>query len=140
MPVGQLTINSKDAFKTWGISLSDTSLSALMTPPPNKEYIENESRLEHGKRILNVNPKVADRQVTLFFNLLASSEMEFFTLYDKFCKDVLQTGDLEIITSFQSDVKYRMKYVSCNQFTQFMRGMAKFSLKLIEPDPTNRSV
>lgn len=140
MPVGQLTINGKDAFTTWGISLSNTALSALMTPVPNKDYVENESRLEHGKRILNVNPKMSDRTVTIFFNLIASDEVDFFRKYGKFCTDVLQTGEVEIKTSFQPTVVYRMKYISCNQFTQFMRGIAKFSLKLVEPNPDNRAV
>lgn len=49
MPQEELFINGKDAYTTWGISMDDTALSALMTPAPNKEFIENKSRMEHGK-------------------------------------------------------------------------------------------
>ena len=34
---------------------------------------------------------------------------------------------------------YKTIYLSCNQFTQFMRGIASFSLKLNEPNPKDRS-
>ena len=40
MPQEELFINGKDAYTTWGISMDDTALSALMTPAPNKEFIE----------------------------------------------------------------------------------------------------
>lgn len=45
MPQEELFINGKDAYTTWGISMDDTALSALMTPAPNKEFIENKSRM-----------------------------------------------------------------------------------------------
>jgi hypothetical protein len=48
---GEFYINDKDAYTTWGISMDTSSLSALMTPPPMKEFIENKSRLENGKRV-----------------------------------------------------------------------------------------
>ena len=73
---GQLYINGKDAYLTWGIFLDETALSTLMTPAPNKEFISN--------------------------------------------------------------VWYRCIYLSCTQFSQFIREMAKFSLKLNEPDPSDR--
>ena len=46
----ELRINGKDAYTTWGISMDNNALSELMTPSSNKTFIENESRLEHGKR------------------------------------------------------------------------------------------
>ena len=39
----ELFINGKDAYVEWGISMDNTSLSALMTPAPNKAFIESES-------------------------------------------------------------------------------------------------
>ena len=47
----ELRINGKDAYTTWGISMDNNALSELMTPSSNKTFIENESRLEHGKRV-----------------------------------------------------------------------------------------
>ena len=42
--IGWCTIYGKDAFGSWGIVLDSTALSALMTPAPNKDFIENKSR------------------------------------------------------------------------------------------------
>ena len=41
----KLIINGENADEKWGISLGESSLSELMTPPANKAFIENESRL-----------------------------------------------------------------------------------------------
>lgn len=139
MPAGELHINGQDAYTRWGISFDQTALSTLMTPSPNKAYIENKSRLEDGKRVIVHNPKVDERSVTLTFNLTAKSEDEFFTRYNSFCEE-LKKGYMEIETKYQENVIYRMVYESCTQFSQLIREIAKFSLKLTEPDPTNRGI
>ncbi len=151
MPKGQLTINKQDAYETWGISMDSSALSALMTPAAIKSLIENDSRLEHGKSMLTsytktnaddsteeVNMvKIDSRDVTLSFNLTARTEAEFFTRYWSFCKE-LEKGTLDISTSFLPDVVFHMIYQSCSQFSEFMRGIGKFTLKLTEPNPKNR--
>ncbi|WP_289059947.1 hypothetical protein [uncultured Bacteroides sp.] len=134
----KLIINGENADEKWGISLGESSLSELMTPPANKAFIENESRLQHGKQILVANPKVEARNLTLQLNLTAATKSAFFDKYNLFCKEVLATGVLNIETGYQEGVVYKMIYVSCSQFSQFMQGIAKFSLKLIEPDPSDR--
>ena len=139
MPKGELFINNKDSYDSWGISMDTSSLSALMTPAPNKEFIENKSRLEHGKRIITANPKMDERNLTLTIHLTAKDEDDFFEKYNNFCKE-LATGILNIKTKYQPNIMYRTVYLSCNQFTQFMRGIAKFSLRLVEPNPQNRSI
>lgn len=137
MPAGELKINGTDAYTEWGISFDQTALSTLMTPPSNKAYIETKSRLEHGKKVIVHNPKMDERNVTLTFNLTAKNEEEFFDRYNRFC-EVLKLGIIEIETQYQKDVVYRMVYDSCTQFSQLLRGIAKFSLKLIEPNPNER--
>ena len=136
---GDLYINGKDAYAEWGLSLDTTGLSALMTPAPNKEMAQNKSRLQNGKRVLVQTVKVDERTVNLMLNLTAKNEGEFFSRYEAFCRE-LAKGELEIRTRYQAGIVYRMVYVSCQQFTQFMRGIAKFSLRLNEPDPTDRNV
>ena len=134
----KLIINGENADEKWGISLGESSLSELMTPPANKAFIENESRLQHGKQILVANPKVEARNLTLQLNLTAATKSAFFDKYNLFCKEVLATGVLNIETGYQEEVVYKTIYVSCSQFSQFMQGIAKFSLKLIEPNPSDR--
>ena len=139
MPKGELFINNKDSYDNWGISMDTSSLSALMTPAPNKEFIENKSRLEHGKRVIAASPKVDERNLTLTIKLTAKDENEFFEKYDSFCQE-LATGVLNIRSKYQPDIVYRTIYLSCNQFTQFMRGIAHFSLKIVEPNPMDRNI
>jgi hypothetical protein len=141
MPKGELFINNRDAYSVWGISMDSSSLSALMTPAPNKEFIENKSRLKNGKQVITTNPKVDERNITLTFNMTAKDETEFFERYNSFCQE-LATGILNIKTKYQPDIVYRTIYLSCSQFTQFMRGIGRFSLKLVEYNPSteNRTI
>lgn len=137
--IGELFINGKDAYTTWGISMDDTSLSALMTPAPNKELIENKSRLEHGKRVITSNSKMDERTLTLQINLVAPTSDVFFARYQNFCAE-LATGVLNIKTKHQPNVVYKTTYQSCSQFSQFMQGIGKFTLKLNEYNPSNRTL
>lgn len=134
-----LIINGKDARQEWGISLSDGALSALMTPAPNKAYITSRSRQEHGSVVINANPKVDERSLSLPIHLTAPTKELFFERYERFCNEVLATGVVDIVTKFQPNITYKCIYESCSQFSQFEQGIGKFILKLIEPDPTNRS-
>ncbi len=135
---GQLYINGKDAYLTWGIFLDETALSTLMTPAPNKEFISNKYRSKDGKSVIKHNPRLDEREITLPFNMTAKDSDTFMTNYARFCEEVLAKGELVIRTRFQPNVWYRCIYLSCTQFSQFIREMAKFSLKLNEPDPSDR--
>ena len=135
---GQLYINGKDAYLTWGIFLDETALSTLMTPAPNKEFISNKYRSKDGKSVIKHNPRLDEREITLAFNMTAKDSDTFMTNYARFCEEVLAKGGLVIRTRFQPNVWYRCIYLSCTQFSQFIREMAKFSLKLNEPDPSDR--
>lgn len=137
MPKGQLKINGKDAYLTWGISMDDTSLSALMTPPSVKPYITNDDRMRHGKEYLSTPIYVESRDLTLQLNLTAKNEEQFFTRYASFCEE-LAKGILDIETSFQRGIVYHCLYQSCSQFSQFMREIGQFVLKVTETNPNNR--
>lgn len=135
---GQLLINGKDAFTEYGIFMDETALSTLMTPAPNKEFISNKYRSKDGKRVIPHNPRLDEREITLPFNMTANSPETFLANYYKFCEDVLAKGMLTLHTSFLPNVWFRCIYLSCTQFSEFIRELAKFSLKLNEPDPTDR--
>lgn len=137
MAKGELFINGVDAYEEYGISLQSSGLSALMTPPQNKEYIENKSRQEHGKRVVVDNHKIDEREITIQFNMKATTKEKFLAQYSKFCQ-VLAQGKLDISTPYQPNVVYRTIYLSCTQFSEYRLGLAKFALKLNEPNPTNR--
>lgn len=137
-----VTINGKDAKATWGIVFDSSAVSALMTPAAMKDYIENSSRTEHGKRVITNSTlaKVDFRSVTLTFALYANTEDAFFSKYASFCDEIQKTGELTVVLSVQPTVAYKLIYKSCTQFTQYNNRLAKFSLKCEETNPKDRSL
>ena len=139
MPIGELYINNIDAYIEYGMSMTSGALSALMTPAPNKELIENKSRQEHGKRVITENVKVDERELNLPFHITAKTKDDFLDKYSKLCS-LLAIGKLEIKTKYELNKVYRTNYISCSQFSEYRFGIAKFTLKLNEPNPMNRNV
>ena len=139
MPVGELTINGYDAFRTWGVSLEDQALASLMTPPSMKDDITNNSRLEDGTRHWAEFPKVAQRELTLPMHLVARNKNEYLRKYASFCEE-LRKGKIDIETCYEQNVVHHCIYQSCTQFTQFIGGIAKMSLKLVEPNPMDNAI
>ncbi len=137
--LGTLTINGKDAWTKWGMTMDSKGLSALMTPAGMKDNIKNSSRTSHGDKVIPGNVKYKARNVSLIVQFSATSQTEFLSRYATFCEE-LATGFLNISTSFQPGVVYKMEYRECTQFMEYgSMGMAKFTLKLVENDPSDRS-
>jgi hypothetical protein len=130
-----------DAYTTWGVTLTDNSLSQLMTPAPNKAPVENMSRLEHGKRVVTDGKYVKkdERNITMEMHLIAKSKTEFWTRYNAFCTDVLDKGFFDMKCSYCQGKVFHLIYESCTQFSEFMEELAKFTLRLNEPNPANRT-
>lgn len=136
----EITINGINVKQRYGVILTSGGFSALRKPAPMKEFIESKSRLEHGKRVILNSPKVDERQVLLPIIMTASSASNFTQQYDNFCSEILETGKLDIIVSSQPTIVYHCIYEDCQQYTEFVQEMAKFILKLTEPNPKNRTV
>jgi hypothetical protein len=135
---GELHINGKDAFDEWGVNLTDSSLTTLMEPEPLKDPVTNKSATENGKQVRReLAPKVDERSITLALQLHAASRDEMFSKLLRF-KAELKKRRIEIKTKYEPGVIYRCDYQSCTQYKSFNRGIAKFSLKLNEPNPANR--
>lgn len=137
--IGELFINGKDAYTTWGVMMDTESLSLLMTPSGVKDFVSNASRRQHGSRYIIKDPKVTERKLNLTLQLVAKNEEEFFEKYDSFCEE-LETGYVEFRTKYQPTKVYRCVYNNCTPFTQFVREMAKFTLKITEPNPKDRNI
>lgn len=76
--IPELKINKYSVYDTFGVRMGDGFLDALTEPLTLKENIENESRLEHGKRIIvDANPKIASRELLLDFTITGSSKEDF---------------------------------------------------------------
>lgn len=136
---GTLTINGKDAWTKWGMTMDSKGLSALMTPAGMKDNIKNSCRRLHGDKVITGNVRYKSRTVSLIVQFSAKNQAEFLTRYASFCEE-LATGFLNISTSYQPGVVYKMEYRECTQFVEYgSMGIAKFTLKLVENDPSDRS-
>lgn len=137
----ELTINNLDARVKWGIIANTKLMSALLAPPSVKDPIQSESRLEHGTRTIipQGSVKLAKRDITLEVGLTAPNLTEFYTRYNSFIEE-LTSGWLTIASpKFLPGVIFNCRYVSCTQFTNYNGRIAKFILKLEEPNPANRT-
>lgn len=118
-----------------GISMDSSSLGQLMTPAPMKDWVQSSSRLEHGVRVVtNETPYVNYRDFTLNIQVYGKTEAEFLSNYQGLCNELMK-GKLTIVTVSGT---YNCIYLSCQQFSQFMRGIGKFVLRLREYNPHNR--
>ncbi len=136
----KININGIDAFGRYGIFLTSGGFSALRKPAPVKPFIEGKSRLEDGKRVVRKNPKLDERSLILPIQMTAKNETDFVNKYNLFCSEVLETGYLEIVVGSQPSTVYRCVYEDCQQYSEFVQELAKFMLKLTEPNPKNRGV
>ena len=75
--MADLLINGRDAFQVWGVRMGDNFLNSLGTPVPMKEFIENKSRLEHGKQIITIAPKLDEREISLAFTIEGNSPSDY---------------------------------------------------------------
>lgn len=79
--LGDLYINGNDAWGMYRVAMGEGFIQTLLTPAGNKDFIENESRLENGKRVVFNNPKVASRDLTLTFNIHGDTQEEYMLNY-----------------------------------------------------------
>lgn len=126
----------------YGVSLSETAVSKLMTPAPNKDHTENESALQHGKRVMRDTTAVKkkERNISLELNIYGKNQTDFLYNYGNFCNNILDKGFFDIKTIYVPNTVYRLTYLDCTQFEEFRLELGKFVLNVNEPDPTNRGV
>ena len=137
---GDLIINGKDAWTIWGVCMGDGFLDAIDGFNEMKDYIEDESRLEHGKRIITDNAKVASREITLQFTIEGSSESDYRTKKKAFQAE-LERGTVNIKVPTLGNEVYKLVYLgkSLSYGLSPDRCFGKVSGKFCEPNPMDRS-
>lgn len=60
-----------------GVRMGEGFLDVLGASSPMKEFIENKSRLEHGKRVIINDPKIDEREITLSFTIEGNSQSDY---------------------------------------------------------------
>lgn len=137
---GELYINGKDAWTEWGVNMGEGFIDAIDSLAPMKDYIENDSRLEHGKRVLVVNPKVASRDLTLHFTIKGASEADFRSKRKAFEAE-LYKGSVNINVPVLGTEVYHLIYLgkSVSYGLSRTRAFCTLSAKFEEPNPMNRA-
>lgn len=136
---GELFINGKDAWDTWGVNMGEGFLDALDAPLQMKDYIENESRLEHGKRVIINSPKVASRDITLSFTIIGTNETDYRAKKKAFEME-LQKGTFTLnVPKLGTDV-FNLVYTgkSVSYGISLNRCFGHFTMKVTEPNPMDR--
>lgn len=136
----ELIINNKDAYATWGVRMGDNFLDVLGASSPMKEFIENKSRLEHGKRVIINDPKIDEREITLSFTIEGSSQSDYQSKKKAFF-DELYKGKVDIQVPANSNEIYHLIYLgkSVTYAQSLDRTFGKVSMKFSEPNPTSRT-
>lgn len=137
---GELLINGKDAYSTWGVRIGDKFLDTIGASSHMKEFIENKSRLEHGKRVIMNNPKLDERDITLTFTIEGKSKSDYQSKKKAFYEE-LYKGKVDIQVPDNSDEVYHLTYTGKNvSYAQSLdRTFGKVSMRFNEPNPANRT-
>lgn len=137
--MSDLLINGKDALAEWGVRMGNGFIDAIDTPLTMKEYIENESRTEHGKRVIVANPKLSSRTITLPFTIEGETSSDYQSKKKAFEME-LYKGIVEIqVPKNNSDVFKLIYKGNCTSYGQNQaRNFGKFSAKFEEPNPSDR--
>lgn len=138
--MNELLINGKDAYSTWGIRMGNGFLDVIGASSPMKEFIENKSRLEHGKRVIVNNPKIDEREITLSFTIEGNSQSDYQEKKKAFF-DELYKGVIDIKIPVNSSEVYHLIYLgkSVTYAQSINRTFGKISMKFSEPNPANRT-
>lgn len=129
-----LKINGTDAWSK-GICMGDGFLDKLGEPSELKDYISNESRLEHGSRYIVVD-KVKSRSLTLTFNI-HGRDVEDYEDKKQWLHQQLYKGLVDITVQ---NVTYYLLYTG--KSVSYTLGGARrdgiLTVGFDEPNPNNR--
>lgn len=137
--MADLIINGRDAFLVWGVRMGDKFLDVLGASVPMKEFVENKSRLEHGKRIITTNPRLDSREITLAFTIEGDAPSDYVDKKKRFYEE-LYKGELTIQVPENSDEVYHLIYLGKSAIygQSLDRAFGKLSVKFEEFNPSLR--
>ena len=138
--MSDLLINTQDAYTTWGVRMGEGFLDVLGASSPMKEFIENKSRLEHGKRVIINDPKIDEREITLSFTIEGNSQSDYKAKKKAFFEE-LYKGVVDIQVPANSNEIYHLIYLGKSvAYAQSLdHTFGKISAKFNEPNPANRT-
>lgn len=119
-----------------GATLLTGAYSALLTPPPLKDFVKNEDPTKPGTDVLVNNPVVSERDITLTFLIEGADRHSFLSNYKAFISE-LQKGK---VTLYIPDLNwyFHLLYTNSTQFENYRLNACKIAVKFNEPNPANR--
>ena len=143
MALPEIRINgSSTLYKDYGVRMGEGFLDALTEPLTLKENVENESRLEHGKRVVvEDEPKFASREVMLDFTISGNTPADFLTKKNAFLA-MLYKGKITLEVPQESDTVYHLIYrgKGSEYSMNVQRTFCHMILKFEEPNPNHRTL
>ena len=135
--MNELLINGENAYTTWGVRMGEGFLDVIGASSPMKEFIENKSRLEHGKRVIINDPKIDEREITLSFTIEGNSQSDYQAKKKAFFEE-LYKGVVDIQVPANSNEIYHLIYLGKSvAYAQSLdQTFGKISAKFNEPNPS----
>ena len=129
-----------------GVKMGDGFRETLYAPLELKEFVSNQSRLEHGKRVIvtgtndNSLARYASRNITLEFCVIGDDESDFGTKKNALFTE-LYKGEVKLEpTELGTDV-FHLIYTG--KTSTYSCGLSKRACKVKvsfdEPNPNNRT-
>lgn len=131
--IGDLYINGTDAY-TKGIVMGKEFIDTLRAPVAFKEDIENDSSIEHGKRVI-LSEYIDSREITLTFNIHGSDSASF-AANEKWLLDNFYGRTLTIKVKGDESY-YRLLYRSSVSYGR-SKSVCVISAKFTEINPNDR--
>lgn len=129
-----------DIYTQYGVSFIKGSYMKLMSKAASKGYVTNESRLEHGVRIIAKAQyaKYASRTVSVDILMEAASEDAFNTRYENFTAKISQ-GLIFLKIPTKKRV-FKLVYSNIKPKEEYKGNYGTFTIDLMEPNPNDRLV
>lgn len=136
--IGKFYINGKDAYTEFGALFLKGTYEALLKPPSMKQYITNNSRLEHGVRYManELTSKTNERNVQLTLFIVGVSEQDYLNKLKALMSE-MEKGTITLKVTTLNTI-YTLVYSDCTNYGDYGRKKGKFTLKFIEPNTKDR--
>ena len=132
---GELFINGADAFQ-YGVSMGSGFIDTLKATLTFKDDIENNSAIEHGKRVV-LTPYIDSRDISLTFVVTGRNKADFEANENTFL-DILYSRKLTIKIKGYPDY-YRLIYTGKSTSYAHASTSCKITAKFTEVNPKDRA-
>lgn len=122
-----------------GVKIGKGFKDSLLSPRQIKPYITNESRLEHGVRVLDTPIRYAQRNLTLEFQITGRTEVEFKMNKENFFS-MIYSGKVKLaVPEITTDVFHLLYTGASSTYSSGLSNLAcRVKLGFTEPNPGNR--